>query len=46
VIANDVVGTGSVRLFDGSTLEFSGAVSFSKDWLFMDGRFWRQADVH
>ena len=27
VIANDVVGTGTARLFDGSTLEFTGAVA-------------------
>jgi hypothetical protein len=30
VIVNDVVGTGSARLFDGSTLEFKGAVASSE----------------
>jgi hypothetical protein len=30
VIANDVVGTGTIRLFDDSTLEFTGAVASSE----------------
>jgi hypothetical protein len=30
VIFNDVIGTGTARLFDGSTLEFTGAVASSQ----------------